>query len=872
MKEATSLNSSVAGLPCPFEIPKNMELLSPSHRPDHTLSPDLLSGFSSSASFRHGFDRAASFPLPEHVSDDGNRVYVAVGKGFEKFVSLLHWTFKRFKGKEICIVHVHQPSQLIPTLLGKFPASQANAEVVSAYRKDEREQTMKLLRNYLSLCSEAKVKAIFITIEADYIQKGIVDLVSKHGIRKLVMGAVPKKCIKVKKSSSKANYAAKNAPPFCEIWFVNKGKHVWTRDASEGPSSLPSCGQPQSESTEIFKSKSFQYGKNKLIHPDCLQSSSAEITICAGISNRVISEPLNAELVSSTTVSLSTDTYFFQRVQSSCSLTTASSSSGYNSSERRVSSDFDLKVEDESLCSQLIDLKLEAEVSRSKALAELVKRRKLESEAMETISKVNVFKSAHAREIKLRKEAEDVLRTTLEEQEKLLEEREEITKELRRTMRNVALLDSRAQEANRRHDEAVGEWNLIQASIATLRQEKQRIRRQKMEAQHWLERWRSHGQAGAANCNGLIGFVEELPDLAEFSLSDVQTATCNFSESFKIGEGGYGCVYKGEMLGRTVAIKKLHPHNMQGQSEFQQEVQVLGKLQHPHLVTLLGICPEVWSIVYEYLPSGSLQDHLFQKSNISPLTWKTRTRIIAEISSALCFLHSSKPEKIVHGDLKPQNILLDSELSCKICDFGICRLITEDNLCCPSFRRNTEPKGAFPYTDPEFQRIGIQTPKSDIYSFGIIILQMLTRRPPVGLAGEVRKAYSCGKLGSILDSSAGEWPISVAGRLVDLGLQCCELSSRGRPDLTPSLVRELEQLHVSEERPVPSFFLCPILQEIMHDPQVAADGFTYEGEAIRGWLENGKETSPMTNLKLNHLHLTPNHILRLAIQEWLCKS
>lgn len=192
----------------------------------------------------------------------------------------------------------------------------------------------------------------------------------------------------MKKSSRKANYAAKNAAPFCEIWFVNKGKHVWTRDASEGPSSPPSCGQPQSESTEIFRSKSFQYGKNKLIHPDCLQSSSAEVTMCAGISNRVQSEPLNAELASSVTWSFSTNTYFLQGVQSSCSPTTASSSSGYNSAERRVSSDFDLNVDDESLCSQLMDLKLEAEASRSKALAELLKRRKLESEAMETISKV----------------------------------------------------------------------------------------------------------------------------------------------------------------------------------------------------------------------------------------------------------------------------------------------------------------------------------------------------------------------------------------------------------------------------------------------------------------------------------------------------
>ena len=92
-----------------------------------------------------------------------------------------------------------------------------------------------------------------------------------------------------------------------------------------------------------------------------------------------------------------------------------------------------------------------------------------------------------------------------------------------------------------------------------------------MEALRWLERWKNRGQAGASHCNGIIGFAEELPELAEFSLSDLQNATCNFSESFKIVQGGYGCVYKGEMLGRTVAIRKLHPHNLQG-PEFYQEV------------------------------------------------------------------------------------------------------------------------------------------------------------------------------------------------------------------------------------------------------------------------------------------------------------
>jgi serine/threonine protein kinase len=144
--------------------------------------------------------------------------------------------------------------------------------------------------------------------------------------------------------------------------------------------------------------------------------------------------------------------------------------------------------------------------------------------------------------------------------------------------------------------------------------------------------------------------------------------------------------------------------------------------------------------------------------------------MIAEISSALCFLHSFKPEAIIHGDLKPETILLDSSLSCKICEFRFSRLGTEESLYSPSFHLSTEPKGAFTYTDPEFQQTGVLTTMSDIYSFGLIILQLLTGRTPVGLAVLVRHAVSCGKLSSILDSSAGEWPLSVASRLVELGL------------------------------------------------------------------------------------------------------
>lgn len=139
------------------------------------------------------------------------------------------------------------------------------------------------------------------------------------------------------------------------------------------------------------------------------------------------------------------------------------------------------------------------------------------------------------------------------------------------TLKNIALLDCQTQRAKRRQDEAAEELELIQASISILWQEKQKFKQQKMKALHWLKRWKS-GQAQSANCKRLIGFVEELPQLAEFSLSEIQTATCNFSKSFRIGQVGYDCMYKGEMMGRTVAISKLHPHRMLQPSEFQQEV------------------------------------------------------------------------------------------------------------------------------------------------------------------------------------------------------------------------------------------------------------------------------------------------------------
>ena len=186
--------------------------------------------------------------------------------------------------------------------------------------------------------------------------------------------------MKVKKSSSKAYYAAKNAPLFCEIWFINKGKHVWTRDSSEDLSSLPSCSQPQLVTVGNSIFRSFQYGKNKSFHANWLQSNSARSAVCAEISNRVQREPVFVDLASSLTLSCSTSTYLHD-LNGSFSPTSASAGSGYNSAERRMSSESD----EERLYSQLIDAWIEAE-----AHAEVLKLKKLELEAREAINKVTL--------------------------------------------------------------------------------------------------------------------------------------------------------------------------------------------------------------------------------------------------------------------------------------------------------------------------------------------------------------------------------------------------------------------------------------------------------------------------------------------------
>ncbi|XP_075493091.1 U-box domain-containing protein 35-like isoform X1 [Primulina tabacum] len=279
-----------------------------------------------------------------------------------------------------------------------------------------------------------------------------------------------------------------------------------------------------------------------------------------------------------------------------------------------------------------------------------------------------------------------------------------------------------------------------------------------------------------------------------YSIHEIEIATKNFSISQKIGEGGYGLVYKATLDHTPVAIKVLSSDISQGQKQFQREVEVLSQMRHPHMVILLGACPEHGCLVYEYMENGSLEDRLNCRNGTPPLSWSTRIRIAAEIATALNFLHQMRPEPLVHRDLKPANILLDKNFVSKISDVGLSRLVPPTLADSSTQYHMTAPAGTFCYIDPEYQQTGMLGTKSDIYSLGVMLLQIMTAKPAMGLTHYVESAIEEGHFSDILDHKVKDWPVKEVLSLAKLALNCCELRRKDRPDLDSVILPELERL------------------------------------------------------------------------------
>ncbi|EPS69482.1 hypothetical protein M569_05285, partial [Genlisea aurea] len=290
-------------------------------------------------------------------------------------------------------------------------------------------------------------------------------------------------------------------------------------------------------------------------------------------------------------------------------------------------------------------------------------------------------------------------------------------------------------------------------------------------------------------------------------------------------------------------------------------VKLFGQLKHPHLLSVIGFCNDPRCVVYEYARNGTLHDALFCNApRRKPLSWHVRIRIAVEISSALGYLHKTP---LSHGNLTASKILLDRNNRAKIDGFNA-----------------------------DGPRAGDDDVRSDIAAFGTLVLQLLSGK-------NWRERTDDDDVEDVVRSLDGEWPMDLAKRLCGIALRCLSGDGETVPVLevedvgrrADQLVTDSENGCVSEEEEedieVPSAFRCPIyqinerensylrfgdfVQEVMRNPYVAADGYSYELEAIEEWFRIGNGTSPVTRSTLDHKLLTPNHTLKSLIQDWHIK-
>ncbi|GAV75702.1 Pkinase domain-containing protein/Usp domain-containing protein/U-box domain-containing protein [Cephalotus follicularis] len=780
------------------------------------------------------------------IAINGNRKSKYVVRwALEKFVPEGNVVFKLF--------HVHDRITTVPTPMGNsIPLSEVREDVAAAYKKELGWQRSQMLLPYRNMCSQKKVRVDVTVIESDDIANAIAEEVAKYNINKLVIGASPRSIFSRK--VSKGNMSSRISvctPSFCTVYEVSKGKLSSIR-----PSDLESNGSTRDNSSDTSSAKSSTSFTSSLqtdfgsvasyshfdspslpmqtfhalstIDKTILHARTSSITCnhsrCQSLDIEKSKDVINSFPSSSdigNAVSRSSSYRSLPIDSLSCISDQASVSdvlTDYSSSESQANMNFELE-------------KLRIELRHVRGMYAIA-----QSETIDASRKLSNLNKCHSEEaIKLRE----------------IECKEEEAKELARQ-------EKKKHEAARREAECVrycAEREASQRREAEMKAARDAKEKEKLE-------------------NALVGHVQKYQ---KFVWEEIVSATSSFSENLRIGSGAYGSVYKCSLHHTTAAVKVLHSDENHNSKQFQQELEILSSIRHPHLLILLGACPDHGCLVYEYMDNGSLEDRLFRLNNTPPIPWYARYQIAWEVASALVFLHNSKPKPIIHRDLKPANILLDQNLVSKIGDVGLSTMLHSDPSSMSAMFKDTAPVGTLCYIDPEYQRSGLLSPKSDAYAFGIVILQLLTAKPAIALTHLVETAIDDGELVKILDAEAGNWPIEETRELAMLGLSCAELRRKDRPDLEDQVLPALERIKgvadrardsVCSVQPTPpNHFICPILKDVMNDPCVAADGYSYDRKAIKKWIEDN-DNSPMTNLSLPNKNLLPNYTLLSAIMEW----
>ncbi|CAN1794350.1 Probable serine/threonine-protein kinase PBL8, partial [Linum perenne] len=313
----------------------------------------------------------------------------------------------------------------------------------------------------------------------------------------------------------------------------------------------------------------------------------------------------------------------------------------------------------------------------------------------------------------------------------------------------------------------------------------------------------------AAGKNALLLYT----NVIAFTLFELETITKSFRSDYILGEGGFGTVYKGYidenvrvgLKSLPVAVKVLNKEGLQGHREWLTEVNFLGQLRHPNLVKLIGYCCEDDHrlLVYEFMFRGSLENHLFRKAAV-PLSWATRMMIALGAAKGLAFLHNAE-RPVIYRDFKTSNILLDSDHTAKLSDFGLAKAGPQGD----ETHVSTRVMGTYGYAAPEYVMTGHLTARSDVYSFGVVLLELLTGRKSVDKTRPSReqslvdwarpKLNDKRKLLQIIDPRLeNQYSVRAAQKACSLAYYCLSQNPKARP-LMSDVVETLEPLQCSSE-------------------------------------------------------------------------
>ncbi|XP_030937652.1 putative receptor-like protein kinase At4g00960 isoform X2 [Quercus lobata] len=305
--------------------------------------------------------------------------------------------------------------------------------------------------------------------------------------------------------------------------------------------------------------------------------------------------------------------------------------------------------------------------------------------------------------------------------------------------------------------------------------------------------------------------VDEIRSVESLQLGfgTIKVATDDFSDANKLGQGGFGVVYKGKLSdGQVIAVKRLSKNSGQGDLEFKNEVLLVAKLQHRNLVRLLGFCLEGIEklLIYEFMPNGSLDNFIFDPIKCVQLDWARRYNIIGGIARGLLYLHEDSRLRIIHRDLKASNILLDSEMNSKISDFGMARLFELNQ----SEGSTSRIVGTYGYMPPEYAMHGQFSVKSDVFSFGVLVLEIISGRKNnsfqngeniESLLSYAWKNWKQGIVSNLVDPTLKAGSTTEIMRCIHIGLLCVQENVAHRPTMT-SVVLMLNSYSIS--LPIPS--------------------------------------------------------------------